>query len=751
MQSKLLKRFWARAAFIALTINSLAAITGAEAAIGIVPEGVPNPVVDTGDANRSVFYLDTSYTGQFAPTYAEHDFSNVATQLTFSISGAEAAKGFLWVFAQDRTDINTHYPIAFARCDAGTIGGNGECASGSFTDFIIGISLKAVCAGLNGPSIRGCDGNSPDVTGPTIDGFRFRFLAGTATMPTMTERATGSMLQVFVEVAEPTVSGTLSGFGFVPGDESINVDVTGITGVPGVAAPGSPIFTATYIAAQEGALPTLGSELTSTVVAAIGYGSGNQEITGFRNSTSSTQIFYGMAVGVLDAAGAVAFSTTTYPNVFATDIQGFLRESNCFIATASYRDGRAPGVMLLREFRDEILSESTLGRNFIGWYYERGPAAADWLLEHSIFRAFFLMLLLPLQALAWILLNPAILLVPLLSGFGLLGFLFRRFIFRRSRAPILILAGMMLIAPEGRAAESNQPYIDSLISGLPTEKGPRPTSGNPDPYIQSIKGKLKPEPATTNYIDEVKRDLPRRDGSEGYTNRLKSGMPTSEGSALEDYRHGKKLRANKGNLDTRSAFGFNIQAASTRTYTAGAQQDIPYQTVYGDGWIPDLTLHFEYRPFTLGVLKKFGLYGSLGAAFTKANGIYNYQDPDFGNTSQTEFTFISLPVNVGLIYRFNLFGVIYPYFAGGPSAIGFIENRNDKQPGNKGYTFGYWFMGGVAFGLDWMSAKNSWAQYETAGIKHSYFTIDYSYLESLSGGLVDFTVDGIKAGFTFEL
>ena len=31
------------------------------------------------------------------------------------------------------------------------------------------------------------------------------------------------------------------------------------------------------------------------------------------------------------------------------------------------------------------------------------------------------------------------------------------------------------------------------------------------------------------------------------------------------------------------------------------------------------------------------------------------------------------------------------------------------------------------------------------------YAVLISYLESLGGGLVEFTVDGVKAGFTFEL
>ena len=47
--------------------------------------------------------------------------------------------------------------------------------------------------------------------------------------------------------------------------------------------------------------------------------------------------------------------------------------SNCFIATACYRDLYSPEVILLRKFRDEILSKHFFGRIFIKFYYSTSP------------------------------------------------------------------------------------------------------------------------------------------------------------------------------------------------------------------------------------------------------------------------------------------------------------------------------------------------------------------------------------------
>src|SRR5690606_15240922 len=198
---------------------------------------------------------------------------------------------------------------------------------------------------------------------------------------------------------------------------------------------------------------------------------------------------------------------------------------------------------------------------------------------------------------------------------------------------------------------------------LPAESYQR-TSENPDPYIQSLKRGIAPD-ETAGYSEELKKKV-SPDGSKGYTKRIQRELPPDNRSAIDDFHKGRKLKPNKGDLTTASAFGFQIAASANRTYTAGANQDVAYEEVYGNGWIPDFKLHYEMRPFPRSsFFGKLGLYGSLGGSFTKANGIYDFNpDPSqFGDRSRTEFTFIMIPANIGLIYRMN-WGVLWPYFGG---------------------------------------------------------------------------------------
>jgi hypothetical protein len=53
------------------------------------------------------------------------------------------------------------------------------------------------------------------------------------------------------------------------------------------------------------------------------------------------------------------------------------RSGGCFIATAAYGSYAEPNVMILREFRDNVLHKTVLGRVFIRCYYKTSPPVAQ--------------------------------------------------------------------------------------------------------------------------------------------------------------------------------------------------------------------------------------------------------------------------------------------------------------------------------------------------------------------------------------
>ncbi|MGD0736431.1 MAG: CFI-box-CTERM domain-containing protein [Terracidiphilus sp.] len=69
-------------------------------------------------------------------------------------------------------------------------------------------------------------------------------------------------------------------------------------------------------------------------------------------------------------------------------------KKNCFIATAAYGSPMAPEVEVLRNFRDNILLNHSLGDRFVQWYYKTSPRWARWIEPRphvrKMVRAFFL-------------------------------------------------------------------------------------------------------------------------------------------------------------------------------------------------------------------------------------------------------------------------------------------------------------------------------------------------------------------------
>jgi hypothetical protein len=71
-------------------------------------------------------------------------------------------------------------------------------------------------------------------------------------------------------------------------------------------------------------------------------------------------------------------------------------DSDCFIATAAYGSMLEPRVAALRQFRDQYLERTGLGRTFIRLYYRHSPPVAAVIAEHEWLRFLARMLLTPL-------------------------------------------------------------------------------------------------------------------------------------------------------------------------------------------------------------------------------------------------------------------------------------------------------------------------------------------------------------------
>lgn len=174
------------------------------------------------------------------------------------------------------------------------------------------------------------------------------------------------------------------------------------------ASGGAPVTNLVVTAKANGtADSTPAGYLTNDVLGKPGIG-GENLVSGFVNTTNGSDNLYDVLFSVQDQSGFIAnFDTACHiQNVQTSKIQTFLQTSRCFIATGAFRSDVALPVLILRDFRDQILLNTDLGELFVKAYYHYSPDAGEWLWYHPEFRFPVIAALLPLIIFAWLILNP---------------------------------------------------------------------------------------------------------------------------------------------------------------------------------------------------------------------------------------------------------------------------------------------------------------------------------------------------------
>lgn len=99
-----------------------------------------------------------------------------------------------------------------------------------------------------------------------------------------------------------------------------------------------------------------------------------------------------------DVTGNIAYfapvDSGTLPYVAEADVCatpdevfGLLDDKKCFIATAAFGSDMAPEVQSFREFRNKFLLTSSLGKDFVHFYYEHSPKYANIIAKNDFLRA----------------------------------------------------------------------------------------------------------------------------------------------------------------------------------------------------------------------------------------------------------------------------------------------------------------------------------------------------------------------------
>ena len=326
---------------------------------------------------------------------------------------------------------------------------------------------------------------------------------------------------------------------------------------------------------------------------------------------------------------------------------------------------------------------------------------------------------------------------------------------RRKAAGLILLA---LTGPVSRA-EVSTPFIDQVKKEMSEKKGtPEPTDANPDPYIQSVKNKLKAEPEEGSFIDKVKKEDPTYFGKKddtGYSDKIKAEIgPGDSKSAIQAVAEGHSELHAKKEGEAHAAFGIQVTDLINPDFTAsnGAQ---PFSTIY-PGFTPDVSVTYNRRilRFWSGEL---AFNASFGGTYDHGSGLFqfplkNYNlsgNPDFPIQSATGFQFFTIPISVGLDYRMTGLKYVQPYISVAPTLIPYFETRNDGLATHYGDSRSVTSSVGLWIQLNWLSKAADWSMYNDYGIQSFYLTVLYQNVTTLSGG-VDFSFNGGTVGLAFE-
>lgn len=467
--------------------------------------------------------------------------------------------------------------------------------------------------------------------------------------------------------------------------------------------------------------------------------SGDNSFSSFINTTNGRDYGYKLAIYAMSQAGIFSADApagtppihTNFPIgpgeghssddglVRSQKVNSVLTESKCFIATAAFHDGHAAPVMMLRQFRDQVLAKSELGRSFIRTYYHYSPAWAVWAWDKPIVRSVALHALAPVEFMAWAILKFT----------------------------------------HAEQVESAQPYLDRIKKKLDEDDAAAGVKRETkESYSESIKKTLDPSPtpSSDSYVEDIKKKLPAEESSKGYSDRVKKDLPPEkdDGSVIAKVKSGqdKPHVLERPPIETIISFKFGVRPGMVVNNPAST---VTFAQMYGGGvegsFQPDLVLHYERLLFRSENFGSFGLGADLGISYAEGFGRYQF---GFGSqntfTSKTKFQFVQLPVTLNAIYRFNLFRIIRPYAGIGVGNMFFMELRTDKAKDRRSYTPIYTTMLGASMRIDGTDPDSAREGYLNNQIQHTSIYVEYYLLKSFTQSSINFERNGLYAGFMFE-
>ena len=261
------------------------------------------------------------------------------------------------------------------------------------------------------------------------------------------------------------------------GDAGLNVTWAGVGSDAGATT--YRVYWATDAAKLVGS-PSCGSDFTTGCVASNAMTATTFRISGL---TDGQRVYVAYSqLDDFDNEGPLSPTASGIPEKINDFFQYYAAQGGqekggfCFIATAAYGSYWHPLVGSLRKFRDTVLLQSELGRDFVSFYYSWSPAMAEVIDDTPWLRFFFKVALAPVAVAAWFVVDTtwwqkilllALAWLALRLGRRLLRGLWKGGLGRQRTLFVALLAiGLLVTAPAAFAESPRNFYIELKVGSL---------------------------------------------------------------------------------------------------------------------------------------------------------------------------------------------------------------------------------------------------------------------------------------------
>ena len=420
----------------------------------------------------------------------------------------------------------------------------------------------------------------------------------------------------------------------------------------------------------------------------------DSQVTGEISNYQKYCMVYGTRNKAQNIYKFVTISVNTATScVTPSEVVGILEDKHCFISTAAFGSEMAPEVDMFRKFRNEFLLTNIPGKLFVKAYYKLSPPLAGFIAKNDVLRAFTRAALYPFLLFAYLSVTFGFgwaLLTTLLAG--TMAWLAIKKI--RSRHAVVFLM-LIFFSPLLKA---------EIIPGQETINH----EGAKEGLIKITKD--------GTYIYDIKRPL------KSESSRITFGQANNPEISL------------------------NIEGTDAQGVPNGSFNEFVFEDFYDDA--SGLIIGYDYEKFPWIDKGKLGYQIGFGAMFANGHGRL-VASPN--NPSAETYTFLTMPINVGGVYRFEWKDkqLLAPYVCGGGTYVMLLEKREDIATPHFAGGFGFYGAGGLLFNVAAIDDEAGYALESEYGVTALWLTLEFRVTEVNSESF-GFSNQYVNAGLSFD-